>query len=48
MTWKIIDKGKSYSPASDVCQLCNNEAYYKIFEPDTRHGRAEQQRLLSV
>ena len=34
VTWKIIDKGKSYSPVSDVCQLCNKEAYYIIFEPE--------------
>ena len=33
VTWKIVDKGKSYSPVSDVCQLCNKEAYHIIFEP---------------
>ena len=48
VTWKIIDKGKSYSPVSSVCQLCKKEANCIIFEPDTRHGRAEQHRLLSV
>ena len=34
VTWKIVDKAKSYSPVSDVCQLCNKEAYHIIFESD--------------
>ena len=34
VTWKIIDKGKSYSPVSNVCQLCKKEAYCILFEPD--------------
>ena len=33
VTWKILDRGTSYSPVSDVCHLCNKEAYYIIFEP---------------
>ena len=33
VTWKILDKAKSYSPITDVCNLCNKEAYYIIFEP---------------
>ena len=31
--WKILDRAKSYSPVTDVCHLCNKEAYYIIFEP---------------
>ena len=33
ITWKILDRAKSYSPVTDVCHLCNKEAYYIIFEP---------------
>ena len=33
VTWKILDRGTSYSPVSDVCHLCNKKAYYIIFEP---------------
>ena len=33
VTWKILDRAKSYSPVTDVCHLCNKEAYYIIFEP---------------
>ena len=33
VTWKILDRATSYSPVTDVCHLCNKEAYYIIFEP---------------
>ena len=33
VTWKIVEKGTTYSPVSGVCQLCIKEAYYIIFEP---------------
>ena len=33
VTWRILDRAKSYSPVTDVCHLCNKEAYYIIFEP---------------
>ena len=26
-TWKILDRATSYSPVTDVCHLCNEEAY---------------------
>ena len=34
ISWKLIDKGKTYSPVSGVCQLCTREAYYITFYPD--------------
>ena len=34
VTWKIIDRGKSYSPVSGVCQLCVKEAFYILFRPE--------------
>ena len=33
VTWRILDRAKSYSPVTDVCHLCNKEAYFIIFEP---------------
>ena len=32
--WKIIDRGRTYSPVSNVCQLCIKEAYYIIFNSE--------------
>ena len=34
ISWKLIDKGKTYSPVSAVCQLCTREAYCIAFCPD--------------
>ena len=34
VTWKLIDRGKKYSPVSGVCQLCITEAYYIVFHPE--------------
>ena len=34
ITWKIIDRGKKFSPVHGVCQLCTREAYYIIFHPE--------------
>ena len=34
VSWKIIDRGKSYSPVSGVCQLCVKEAFYILFRPE--------------
>ena len=34
ISWKIIDRGKSYSPTSKVCQLCTKEKYIIIFNPE--------------
>ena len=34
VTWKIIDRGKSYSPVSGVCQMCVKEAFYILFRPE--------------
>ena len=33
ISWKLIDRGKKYSPVSGVCHLCVREAYYIIFHP---------------
>ena len=34
ITWKIIDKGKKFSPTSKSCKLCTLERYYLICRPD--------------
>ena len=34
VSWKMIDRGKSYSQVSGVCQLCVNEAFYILFRPE--------------
>ena len=35
ISWKLIDRGKTFSPVSGVCQLCTREAYHIIFKPET-------------
>ena len=32
--WKILDRGKSFSPVSNICNLCTKEKYFIIFEPE--------------
>ena len=34
ISWKIIDRGKPFSPVTNVCQLCTKEKYYLIFNPE--------------
>ena len=34
ISWKLIDRGKIYSPVTEVCQLCTKEAYHIIFKPE--------------
>ena len=34
ISWKMIDRGKPYTPATEVCQLCVKEAFYILFRPD--------------
>ena len=34
VSWKMIDRGKVYSPVSGVCQLCVKEAFYILFRPE--------------
>ena len=34
VTWKIIDRGRPFSPVHGVCQLCNKEKFYILFRPD--------------
>ena len=34
VSWKMIDRGKKFSPVSGVCQLCIKEAFYILFKPD--------------
>ena len=33
ISWKLIDRGKTYSPVTNTCQLCIKEAYHIIFNP---------------
>ena len=33
LTWKIIGRAKSYNPTSQVCNLCNLEKYFILYEP---------------
>ena len=34
VTWKMIDRGKSFSPVTGVCHLCVKEAFYILFRPE--------------
>ena len=34
VTWKLIDRGKSFTPVTGVCQLCIKEAFYILFRPE--------------
>ena len=34
VTWKLIDRGKSFTPVTGVCQLCVKEAFYILFQPE--------------
>jgi hypothetical protein len=34
VSWKLIDRGRVYSPVTEVCQLCTKEAFYIIFKPE--------------
>ena len=35
VTWKLIDRGRTFSPITNVCQLCTREAYYILFHPNS-------------
>ena len=32
--WRIIDRGKQFSPVNNVCQLCTKEKLHIIFSPE--------------
>ena len=34
ITWKIMDRGKTFSPVNGICQLCTREAYQIVFHPE--------------
>ena len=34
VTWKLIDRGKPYSPDHNVCQLCIKEKFHIIYRPE--------------
>ena len=34
ITWKLIDRGKPFSPISGVCQLCLKEKFYILYKPE--------------
>ena len=34
ISWKIIDRGKSFSPITNICQLCTKEKFHIIFHPE--------------
>ena len=34
ISWKIIDRGKSFNPNTKICQLCTREKYYIIYRPE--------------
>ena len=34
VTWKLIDRGKNFTPVTGVCQLCVKEAFYILFRPE--------------
>ena len=33
ISWRIIDRGRTYSPVHGVCQLCTKEAFYITHYP---------------
>ena len=35
VSWKIVDRGQTYSPINGVCQLCTREAFHIIFHPES-------------
>ena len=43
ISWKIVDRGRKFSPVNGVCQLCITEAYYINFHPEmaTLNSRSE-------
>ena len=34
ISWKIVDRGRKFSPVTEVCNLCITEAYYINFHPE--------------
>ena len=34
ISWKIVDRGRKFSPVHATCQLCITEAYYINFHPE--------------
>ena len=34
ISWKIIDRGKTFNSVSRICQLCTLEKYYLLFKPE--------------
>ena len=34
VTWKIIDRGKPFSPVSGVCNLCTKEKFYIMYRTE--------------
>ena len=34
VTWKIVDRGRKFSPVSGSCQLCAKESFYILFKPE--------------
>ena len=32
--WRLVDKGKPFTPVSNVCTLCNKEKYHILFNPE--------------
>ena len=34
LSWKLVDRGKIFSPVTGNCQLCTKEAYHIIFKPE--------------
>ena len=35
ISWRLLDRGETYSPVSDVCWLCVKEKFHIIFRPDS-------------
>ena len=33
-TWKIIDRGKPFSPSTGVCKLCTKEKFFIMYRPE--------------
>ena len=34
VTWNIIDRGRPFTPVSNVCNLCDSEKFHILFHPE--------------
>ena len=42
-SWKIVDRGKPFSPISGKCDLCTKEKHHIIFKSDQTHLKSRNE-----